>query len=48
MMEMRISLIGIFHKFNVSLTKPDQVYQGFNTFTLFPEHGVWVNLEQRN
>ena len=48
MMEMRMVLINLFHHFNVSLKDPNLVYEGFSSFTLFPEHGVWVNLQPRH
>jgi len=47
MMEMRMTLIAIYSNFNVNLVDPNLEYQGFNTFTLFPEHGVWVKLRKR-
>jgi len=47
MMEMRMTLIGIYSKFNVHLADPDFQYEGRQTFTLFPENGVSVYLEKR-
>jgi len=48
MMEMRITLVALFYHFKVTPENPDLVYNGFQTFTLFPEHGVGVHLQKRH
>jgi len=48
MMEMRLTFISLFSTFNVTLLNENELPEGFNTFTLFPETGVWVKLQKRS